>query len=199
MEFLEGVTALEKKVILDEVHSYRGDTSAYMIRSSMTRVRYKDEDFPAHQTDAIKKGDILICNNEFGQYKGETQIALKEMKNDGTRNIDVVKATPHKKTIVDPFTGNKSASKGKERTTVNPDVTSEIKEDLRPIEEAFTKGQQEMLHNIVEHHMPVDRQMIFMGYETVGEMKVFLIKNRDLLPEAYRQLKILFQIKEEEL
>lgn len=87
MEFVEGVTDLEKKVILDAVHSYRGDISAYMIRSSMTRITYKDEDFPAHQTDAIKKGDILICNNEFGQYKGETQIALKEMKNDGTRNI----------------------------------------------------------------------------------------------------------------
>lgn len=87
IEFLEDVTTLEKKVILDEVHSYRGDISAYMIRSSMTRIHYKNEDFPAHQTGSIKKGDILICNNDFGQYKGETQIALKEMKNDGTRNI----------------------------------------------------------------------------------------------------------------
>lgn len=87
MEFLEGTTDLEKKVILEEVHSYRGDISAYMIRSSMTRIHYKDEDIPAHQTGTIKKGDILICNNEFGQYKGETQIALKEMENDGTRNI----------------------------------------------------------------------------------------------------------------
>lgn len=87
MDFLEDATDLEKKVILEEVHSYRGDTSAYMIRSSMTRIHYKNEDFPAHQTGPIKKGDILICNNDFGQYKGETQIALKEMKNDGTRNI----------------------------------------------------------------------------------------------------------------
>ncbi|MCA9764832.1 MAG: DUF871 domain-containing protein [Carnobacterium sp.] len=87
MVFNEHATDLEKKVILEEVHSYRGDISAYMIRSSMTRVHYKDENFPAHQTNAIKKGDILICNNDFGQYKGETQIALKDMKNDGTRNI----------------------------------------------------------------------------------------------------------------
>ena len=82
---------------------------------------------------------------------------------------------------------------------MNPNVTSEINEDLRSIEAAFTKGQLEMLHSIVEHHMPIDRQMVFMSYETVGEMKVFLIKNRELLPEAYRQLKPLFQIKEEEL
>jgi hypothetical protein len=87
MVFNEHATDLEKKVILEEVHSYRGDISAYMIRSSMTRVHYKNENFPAHQTDAIKKGDILICNNDFGQYKGETQIALNDMENDGTRNI----------------------------------------------------------------------------------------------------------------
>ncbi|MEG0475344.1 MAG: MupG family TIM beta-alpha barrel fold protein [Carnobacterium sp.] len=87
IEFTESATDLEKKVILEEIHSYRGDRSEYMIRSSMTRVKYKNEDFPAHQTGQIKKGDILICNDQFGQYKGETQIALKEMEDDGTRNI----------------------------------------------------------------------------------------------------------------
>ncbi|SEK19616.1 protein of unknown function [Carnobacterium iners] len=85
--FNENVTDSEKKVILEEVYSYRGDISAYMIRPSMTRVHYKNENFPAHQTDAIKKGDILICNNDFGQCRGEMQIALKHMKNDGTLNI----------------------------------------------------------------------------------------------------------------
>jgi type IV secretion system protein VirD4 len=136
---------------------------------------------------------------EFYVHTSENVELKVTQQPDGTRNIDVVKAAPHKQTILDPFVGARPALKGKERRAVNPNVTSEIKEDLRSIEEAFTKGQLEMLHNIVEHHMPVDRQMIFMGYETVGEMKVFLIKNRDLLPEAYRQLKPLFQIKEEEL
>lgn len=85
--FSEQATDVEKKVILEELHSYRGDRSEYMIRSTMTRIKYKNEAFPAHQTGPIKKGDVLICNDQFGQYKGETQIALKEMEDDGTRNI----------------------------------------------------------------------------------------------------------------
>ena len=85
--FEPGVTDLEKKVLLDEVHQYRGDRSEYMVRSSMTRVKYKAEDFPVHDTQETKKGDIVICNNNFGQYKGETQIALKPMEDDETRNI----------------------------------------------------------------------------------------------------------------
>lgn len=87
IECIDGLSDVEKKVILDEIHLYRGDRSEYMIRSTMTRIKYKDESFPAHHTDPIKKGDILICNNDFGQYKGETQVALKDMENDGNRNI----------------------------------------------------------------------------------------------------------------
>lgn len=87
IKFSPNVTGLERKMILDEVHQYRGDRSEYMIRSSATRVKYTNEDIPAANTLPIKKGDILICNNHFGQYKGETQIALKDMKNDGDRNV----------------------------------------------------------------------------------------------------------------
>lgn len=87
IEFTSHVSELEKNMILDEVHQYRGDRSEYMIRSSSTRVKYTNEDIPAHHTLPIKKGDILICNNHFGQYKGETQIALKDMENDGDRNV----------------------------------------------------------------------------------------------------------------
>ncbi len=35
----------------------------------------------------MTRGDILIDNVGYGQYKGETQIALKEMKNDGRVNV----------------------------------------------------------------------------------------------------------------
>lgn len=81
---------------------------------------------------------------------------------------------------------------------MNYDVTSEIEEDTRLLEDAFSENQLKLIHSIAERHMPVERQQVFMGYETVGEMKVFLIKNRALLPEAYQQLKVLFQIKPEE-
>jgi hypothetical protein len=80
-------TELEKKVILDELHHYRGDRSAYLIRSSMTRVKFKNENFPVGNTSSIEKGAIVIGNNSFGQYKGETQIALQPLKDEGTRNV----------------------------------------------------------------------------------------------------------------
>lgn len=87
IELIDGLSDIEKKIILDESHVYRGDRSAYMIRSTSTRIKYKNESIPAHHTDSIKKGDLLICNDNFGQYKAEAQIALKDMKNEGNRNV----------------------------------------------------------------------------------------------------------------
>lgn len=81
------ITEAERICLFDNLHSYRGDRSEYILRSTMTRVYYKDKDFPAHTTRDIKRGDVLIDNEGYGQYKGETQIALKEMKNDGRVNV----------------------------------------------------------------------------------------------------------------
>ena len=81
------MTENERKCVFEATHSYRGDRSEYMLRSTMTRVIYKDLDFPPHDTDTIKPGDVIIDNDGYGQYKGETQIALKEMKNDGRVNV----------------------------------------------------------------------------------------------------------------
>ncbi|MQW22777.1 MULTISPECIES: DUF871 domain-containing protein [unclassified Lactococcus] len=81
------ISEAERKCLFEATHSYRGDRSAYILRSTMTRVIYKDLDFPAHDTDTIEAGDIVIDNNGYGQYKGETQIALKTMKNDGRVNV----------------------------------------------------------------------------------------------------------------
>jgi len=83
----ETITPIEEKIVLEELHSYRGDRSAYMLRSTMTRVKYADEDFPPHDTERIKRGDILICNNNLGRYNGELQIALREMENTGRVNV----------------------------------------------------------------------------------------------------------------
>ncbi|MBT2217204.1 DUF871 family protein [Virgibacillus dakarensis] len=87
IELIDGLSDIEKKIILDEIHLYRGDRSEYMIRSTSTRIKYKNESILAHHTEPIKKGDILICNDDFGQYKGETQVALKDMENEGNRNV----------------------------------------------------------------------------------------------------------------
>jgi len=80
-------TDIERKIVLDELHSYRGDKSSYLLRSTMTRVKYADEDFPAHNTHDITRGDILVCNNNLGRYNGELDIALLDMKNSGRVNI----------------------------------------------------------------------------------------------------------------
>lgn len=81
------ITELEKKIILEELHSYRGDRSDYLLRSTQTRVKYKAENFPVREVETVIAGDIVIGNNNFGQYKGETQIILKDIEDDGTRNV----------------------------------------------------------------------------------------------------------------
>lgn len=83
----EEITADERICLFDHLHSYRGDRSEYILRSTMTRVYYKEKAFPAHTTRDIVRGDVLIDNVGYGQYKGETQIALKPMKNDGRVNV----------------------------------------------------------------------------------------------------------------
>ncbi|MCQ4503665.1 DUF871 domain-containing protein, partial [Vibrio parahaemolyticus] len=77
----------ERICLFDNLHSYRGDRSEYILRSTMTRIYYKDKPFPPHNTRDMSRGDVLIDNVGYDQYKGETQIALKEMKNDGRVNV----------------------------------------------------------------------------------------------------------------
>jgi hypothetical protein len=83
------ITADERINLFEFDHFYRGDRSEYLLRSTMTRVVFKEKPFPAHNTVPIKRGDILIGNANFGQYKGETEIALKDMPNDKSR-VNVV-------------------------------------------------------------------------------------------------------------
>ncbi|MEG0549763.1 MAG: DUF871 domain-containing protein [Vagococcus sp.] len=81
------ITKEERVVLFENLHQYRGDCSEYMMRSTQTRIKYKEWEFPKTNTPDIKRGDVLIDNCDYGQYKGETQIALKEMKNDGRVNV----------------------------------------------------------------------------------------------------------------
>ncbi|MGN8981293.1 DUF871 domain-containing protein [Enterococcus villorum] len=81
------ITEDERICLFDNLHGYRGDRSEYILRSTMTRIYYKDKPFPAHNTRDMKRGDVLIDNVGYDQYKGETQIALREMKNDGRVNV----------------------------------------------------------------------------------------------------------------
>lgn len=80
-------TELERKIIFEEPHFYRGDVSDYMIRSTQSRVKYRGHSFPPHYTPNIRRGDIIIENDLYKQYAGELQIALKDMENSGKTNV----------------------------------------------------------------------------------------------------------------
>lgn len=74
-------------VMFNQPQMYRGDRSDYVLRSTMTRVLYKDETFPPKHTDDVVRGAVLIDNDEYGQYKGELQVALRSLPNDGRINV----------------------------------------------------------------------------------------------------------------
>ncbi|WP_165436964.1 DUF871 domain-containing protein [Streptococcus ruminantium] len=79
VEVEDGLTSVEQEIVTFP-HVYRGDVSAYVLRSTMPRVVYQDVSIPARsdQMMTVQRGDILIDNDLYGRYKGELQIALKE-------------------------------------------------------------------------------------------------------------------------
>lgn len=87
VEFLPETTALEEKIVLGEPHFNRGDVSDYVIRSTQSRVKYKAENFPEHNTEPLALGDVTIDNNLDVRYKGELQIVLQNIPNAGSSNV----------------------------------------------------------------------------------------------------------------
>lgn len=77
----------ERKIIFEHKHFVRGDMSGYMARSTMPRVTYAKESVPAANTRDLKRGDVIIVNDEYSRYKGELHIVLKDMPNDGRKNV----------------------------------------------------------------------------------------------------------------
>lgn len=77
----------EEAILYDDEHFVRGDISAYMRRSTMTRIKYKDNQIKPQNTSDLKRGDIVIVNDNYTRYKGELHIVLKEMPNQGNKNV----------------------------------------------------------------------------------------------------------------
>ena len=73
----EDATPLEKKIVFEESHVYRGDVSEYMIRSTGSRVKYKQASFPPHNTQEIRRGDVLIDNDHYRPIQRRTANCLK--------------------------------------------------------------------------------------------------------------------------
>lgn len=88
IDIIKNLPEIEKKILFDEFHFNRGDTSENVIRSTQSRVKYKGHYFEIFNTpEIIKRGDVMIESSEYGHYAGELQIALKDMKNTGKTNV----------------------------------------------------------------------------------------------------------------
>lgn len=82
------LTAVEQKILnYEPKHVVRGDLSEYMIRSTWPRVTYQAEPLPAANTRDLKRGDVVILNEGYSKYKGELHVVLKDMPNDGRKNV----------------------------------------------------------------------------------------------------------------
>ncbi|WP_338215143.1 DUF871 domain-containing protein [Companilactobacillus muriivasis] len=75
----EGITQLEREVLLDNQHVRRGDITDLVIRSTEVRKKYKANDNPVNSdTHTFVRGDVVIGNDEFGKYKNELQVVLRD-------------------------------------------------------------------------------------------------------------------------
>lgn len=88
LELAEEITDEEKNIIYNYPHFGRGDASDYMIRSSVTREQYKNKKIPyrKYHEELFHRGDVVIVNDNLSHYRGELEIIVKDMPNDGERN-----------------------------------------------------------------------------------------------------------------
>lgn len=77
----------EKDILYNFNHWVRGDMSEYMARSTFSRIKHANDPIPAKNTRDLKRGDIVIVNENYPRYKGELHIVTKDMPNDGRKNV----------------------------------------------------------------------------------------------------------------
>lgn len=87
VDIVQNIPEIERKIMFEELHCNRGDTSEHVIRSSQSRVKYKGNDFKVFNPQDIKRGDITIDSSQYGTYAGELHVARLDMKNTGKTNI----------------------------------------------------------------------------------------------------------------
>lgn len=86
----EGLSDNEKEALFRfPAHMDMGDCMNYMLRSRLGRILYKGKEFKPRRSDKEKfvRGDVVIVNDNLKHYAGEVQVVLKDMENDGQRNL----------------------------------------------------------------------------------------------------------------
>lgn len=91
LETVEGLGEAEIDVIWNHHHVTRGDASAYMLRSSMPRMKWRSVDgsVPPRTVPegVLRRGDVVVVNDKLAHYRGELQVILQDIPDDGTRNL----------------------------------------------------------------------------------------------------------------
>lgn len=87
LELNSDITDVEKEIIYEFPHFVRGDMGDYMARSTFSRITYANHSIKPHHTQDLKRGDVVILNDEYGRYKGELHIVLSDMENEGNKNV----------------------------------------------------------------------------------------------------------------
>ncbi|MEF2783810.1 MAG: MupG family TIM beta-alpha barrel fold protein [Clostridium sp.] len=85
----EGITKEEKNILFEMIHAGRTDHSDYFIRSSFPRMKYREKSIPHRPCEKkmFTRGDVVIVNDNLGHYRGECEIILQDIENDGERNL----------------------------------------------------------------------------------------------------------------
>ena len=89
IELAEGVSEPELHALWDFDHVTRGDASEYLLRSSLPRMDFRETSVPARETgkDHFTRGDVMVVNDNMAHYRGELEVALKDIPCDGARNL----------------------------------------------------------------------------------------------------------------
>ncbi len=91
-----------EKAIIGDLHMYRGDISDYMIRSTMMRIKYKELPMPENNvTHQLKRGDIVILNDNYENYSKELHIVLKDFTVEDNNYNVVAKITEEQLVLLD--------------------------------------------------------------------------------------------------
>ena len=89
MKLEKDICAAEKKALFDYPHTGRQDASDYYIPQLSSAFLFKEEAIPERMSEQrmFHRGDVVVVNDNLSHYRGEIEILLTDMENDGERNL----------------------------------------------------------------------------------------------------------------
>lgn len=80
---------IEKQILFNFSHTGRNDASEYYIRSSWPRNAYGHHRIRPRKMEygSFRRGDVVIVNDNLERYRGELEVILQPIPNDGHHNL----------------------------------------------------------------------------------------------------------------